>query len=130
MGKKLIFLGLGIIIATILTWNNNSTSEAEVIQRARELGMMFPEEIEGEMQSHLENQLQDGESLITSFINVEIPPGTSAQKVANILTEHNFNGAMFLEEVDKRGIHSQIKFGSYEIQSDATIEEIITLMTN
>lgn len=55
MGKKLIFLGLGIILATVLTWNNNIITDAEIIIRARNLGMLFPDEVESEIESQDDN---------------------------------------------------------------------------
>lgn len=132
MGKNLIFLGLGLIIAAILTWNNNILSEAEVIHKARELGMVFIEEVEPNIQSQLENHQKDELDMEISKeqIQIEIPEGASAQRVAQILSEEGFDGKLFLEEVNSKGFFTQIKYGSYLINSDATIEEIIKLMTN
>lgn len=135
MGKNLIFLGLGLILAAILTWNSNTLSEAEVIERARELGMVFIEEVEHEIQSQLDNKSnieleEDSTRETKKIIHVEIPAGASAQRVANILTDEGFDGSLFLEEVYNKGVFTKIKYGSYEIDSDATIEEIIKLMTN
>ena len=58
---------------------------------------------------------------------VEIPPGSSAMRIANILKEQGIitDVDAFMEKVEELGAESSMKYGNYKIPAGSTAEEII-----
>ncbi|SHJ58015.1 hypothetical protein SAMN02745227_00111 [Anaerobranca californiensis DSM 14826] len=130
MGKNLIFLGIGIII-TSLFWTNQTLSEQEIISKAKEMGMVFQSELEKELYQKIEKKIRlEIEQEKPDEILLSIPKGVSGQYIATLLNERGFDGQQFLMEIEKRGFTSKIKHGNFLIKSDASIDEIISLLTN
>ncbi|SES79055.1 hypothetical protein [Anaerobranca gottschalkii] len=130
MGKNLISLGIGIII-TSLFWMNQSLTDQEIITRAKEMGMVFQSEVEEELYQKIKNTIRiEIEEEKSDEILLSIPKGVSTQYIVTLLKEKGFNGDEFLREIEKRGLTSKIRYGDYIIKSNASIEEIISLLTN
>lgn len=130
MGKNLIFLGIGVII-TSLFWTNQSLSEQEIISKAKEMGMVFQSELEKELYQKIEKKIRlEIEQEKPDEIFLSIPKGVSGEHIAILLNERGFDGQQFLMEIEKRGLASKIRYGNFLIKSNASIDEIISLLTN
>lgn len=141
MGKNLIYFGIGLIVASLLSMVfKPAIPDTEVVRRAEQMGMGFTEQIESELYQKIEQEVREQISIEsnkgsqhnenTNTILISIPSGASGTQVEGILTQLGFNGEEFLLRINELGLASSIKFGEYFVDSEATIDELITILTN
>ena len=135
MGKLLIGLGSGIIITILLLTVTNKAPESEkltVVQEARKQGMVFPEELENSIREDILKEMADLEAPVVEQLSVEIeiPPNSSASKIAEILHENGFDGEEFLQIITQMDIANKLRYGTFEFKLEYTMEEVIKILTN
>lgn len=142
-------LGIGLIIgglALFFTRNNQQVSQAEIIEQARSLGMVTKQEAAEQVarelaQARKEWEKQKPPSPQTAQprqqeterpVLVVLPKGVTSEKIADILLAEGLirDKKAFLVEVDKAGLARKFKAGTYQIKSNASIAEILTILTH
>ncbi|QNO16446.1 hypothetical protein HYG86_17525 [Alkalicella caledoniensis] len=131
MGKLLIGLGSGIIVTllifTLVQSEMPNYDETRIITEAKELGMVFPQEIEEEIRSEIMREISSFEP---KTVEIEIPPNISASKISEILTSHGFDGEKFLLKISQLDVANHIKYGTFQLNENLSTEEIILILTN
>jgi len=82
-----------------------------------------------------ENQIQappeESQEIEPINITVEIPKGTTGLGIAKILKEKNLisNTTDFITKVEEMNLGPKLRFGTFKIKSNSTIEEMIHIIT-
>ncbi len=142
MGKNLIFLGIGIVLCALLFNYFGEEIQSEpliddqtVILRAKELGMDYVNIIESNLREEILNELNsqienNPESEEFSYLLIDIPQKASAGKIAEILEGYGFDGNEFLVKVTEQSKTETIRYGRFYVRSNASITDIIKILTN
>jgi len=142
-------LGIGLILGGLVlffTRNNLQISQADLIERARSLGMITKQEAAEQLARELAQARQEWEKQKPSqpqsaqpqlqpaterLVLVVLPKGVTSEKIADILLAEGLirDKKAFLAEVDKARLARKFKAGTYQIKSNATIAEILAILT-
>ncbi|MGM0501146.1 MAG: hypothetical protein ACQERJ_01330 [Bacillota bacterium] len=147
-----VLLGVGItliIISLLLigfsedpTVEKEQLSEEEIINRAKNIGMIFPE-LEQEQQEEQEadaavakqnlvdQNKQNDNSSINSPKTIKIPPGISSQEVADILLKKKLikDQESFMKLLKKFNLENKIRAGEYEVKSNISPLKLLLILT-
>lgn len=144
---------LASLLITFSQGNSYEISNEEVEQRARELGMVYRDEVvafseqeeaqnqdQVQAQSQTQNQdqkeaLQEDESgsdLKDGELKVFIPRGSTSEDIAEILKKNGVidNTEKFLEVIARKQLSSKLKAGMFVFPKGATLDELVTLLTD
>ncbi len=145
-----ILLGVGIGLTLsgliVLAGSQPKNSEEEIIANARQLGMVFRDEvvqfaekppttdididtkdIDG---SQMERPGMDNKKDLIDAVTVNIPPGTPLSRVTEILKEAGVaNSQQFLTVAKAQQLSNRILAGQYEVPIKANVDEIIDIIT-
>ena len=137
-------LGVGLVLASMLltlTLPGKDISQEEVERKARELGMVYREEIlvfneEPELAkenfSEEEEQISASEPEPLQEVKVIIPAGSDSGKIALILKNSGviLDEKEFLSVVYGKNLASKLKAGEFLFPPGANIDQVIELITN
>ena len=137
-------LGVGLVLASMLltlTLPGKEISQEEVERKARELGMVYREEIlvfneEPELAkenfSEEEEQISASEPEPLQEVKVIIPAGSDSGKIALILKNSGviLDEKEFLSVVYGKNLASKLKAGEFLFPPGANIDQVIELITN
>jgi len=144
---------LASLLITFSQGNSYEISNEEVEQRARELGMVYRDEVvafseqeeaqnqdQVQAQSQTQNQdqkeaLQEDESgsdLKDGELKVFIPRGSTSEDIAEILKKNGVidNTEKFLEVIARKQLSSKLKAGMFVFPKGANLDELVTLLTD
>ena len=141
-----IFLGVGLgLILTglvVLASSKPKNSEEEIIAKARQLGMVFRDEVvqfaeqsPTSTSKDTEGSLKDRSVIgnkqeLIDTVTVSIPKGTPLSRVSEILDEAGVvNSQRFLTLAKEEQLGNRILAGKYEIPTQASVGEIIDIIT-
>jgi len=145
---------LASLLITFSQGNRYEISNEEVEQRARELGMVYRDEVvafneqeeaqnqdQKQAQSQTQNQDQkealqeedkSGSDLKDGELKVFIPRGSTSEDIAEILKKNGVidNTEKFLEVIARKQLSSKLKAGMFVFPKGATLDELVTLLTD
>jgi len=142
---------LASLLITFSQGNSYEISNEEVEQRARELGMVYRDEVvafseqeeaQNQDQVQAQNQNQDqkealqedesGSDLKDGELKVFIPRGSTSEDIAEILKKNGVidNTEKFLEVIARKQLSSKLKAGMFVFPKGANLDELVTLLTD
>ncbi|AVX20740.1 MULTISPECIES: endolytic transglycosylase MltG [Carboxydocella] len=151
MGRQAFWRGLGIGLvlgglALFFAKSNLQLSEAELISRARSLGMITRQEAAEKVAQELANARKEWEKQAQQRLPVQpaqqpsaermvlvvLPKGVTSEKIADILLAEGLiqDKKAFLMEVDKAGLARKFKAGTYQIKQNTSVADILKTLTH
>lgn len=131
---------LASLLITLSQIGSPNISKEEVERKARELGMVYREEVVTftEPGQSLEKHLEEQEKLSASDveanqeIKVVVPSGSTSEEIALILKNNGIiqSEEEFLKVIKARYLSSKLKAGEFLFPKGVTIDEVITFLTD
>lgn len=132
---------MGLILSglVIMTWQKGPSRE-EVINRARDYGMVFREEVlplepgtgasKNNHRSEIQEEIQEGKNPRGGEVQVTVPPGSSSDAIARLLEDKGvIEASVFEAEIRRRGMERRLKAGSFLLPL-GDVEGIIERLVN
>ena len=133
-----------LVSLLVMFWPSPATSEWEVIQKAREVGMVFREEVavfdpspggegleaEGSKgDDSFDKDITEGQAQ-GAFQEVIIPSGSGLDSIAIILWEHGIirDKELFTELVQEMGAVRSLKAGIYSLPRDSDSYQVLKIL--
>ena len=128
--------GFGLAVAAVLMLAGASKdatpSKAEVEALARSYGMVYKEEVLPFLDTGSEPETSQplSEEEEVPVVQVYIPKGSAAEKIARILVEEGViqDSQAFLERVKERRVSVKLEAGYFELAPNLTIDEVIDML--
>jgi len=147
-------LGLGLIIASLLIigWPpaRLNLNDQEIIERARQLGMVTREEAARQVENAVLEALKEKQAKMDNpvkqppvqepqppkppqaeLVTVVIPPGSSSAEIADILLKAGIitNKDDFLAFVNRKKAASKFRIGTYQLKKGMVAEDLVKVLT-
>lgn len=131
--------GFGLAVAAVLMLAGASKdatpSKAEVEALARSYGMVYKEEVlpfydDARPEAETSPSTPEFAEPEVQVIQVYIPKGSAAEKIARILVEEGViqDSQAFLERVKERRVSVKLEAGYFELAPNLTIDEVIDML--
>lgn len=144
MNKLFLILGIGIGLLTSGMLNIAypkikyiSYTEAQIIEKARELGMVFLKEsiIEKgeEKNANISNNTNDNAHTVEdeNIVKIIINKGDNSEKIINKLYEEGIikDKEEFAKKIAERELQRRFKYGVFELKTEMEYDSLIKILT-